>query len=388
MIQGLQTQDQEILREKDGMSQGLQRTAQLEDERRQMATDYEILLKKKNEEIMGLQELVKNAQGMEVSNDREIEEGQAKAAADKAAKAAKDAADAEKMTLQHQLDDERQASRNAQDKAIETETNMGNEIIALKSAVSKYHLASNQTSQEAHHWLIQANNANNLLLEVGKTGLIKGSPEHSTFCELNDAKFALHKVNCEFRKPNTTASKSWLVSLIGDLNVNEERIQQFSSDTPRLVEQVQKTNARLRRLQKIVDADGDVQKDAIFEALHTDIPQERVIRKPRTLKRPDNPSSGILPQHILTGGQARSALHQSQQTHELPGQLHNPHLSTVQQNLQPRSQAATPSAQIQGNSQAQSRAPANGPAFASKPVPKRDQRVPFAELLASVSSTR
>ena len=380
----LATQHQTTVREKDEEIIRLREAVHLDGQRRQSATEYERIVKEKDEKILRLQEAVKIAKDGEVAKNREIEEEQAKVANEKAAK---DAADSARMTLQHQLDDERQASRDAQDKATETETNMRNELIALKSKVSKteerqsHDLASNQTSKEAQEVAllrIQTNDANNLLLEIGKTGIVQGSPEHSTLCELNDAKFALHMLNCELRKPNFAALKPRLVSLIGDLNVNEERIQQFSLDTPHLVEQARKTSARLRRLQKILDTNADVQKDAMLEALHTEIPNERVIRKPRALKRPGKPGSGMVPQTISTGGQAG----------KLPAHLHDSHLPTVQQNLQPHSQAAIPPAQIQGNARAQSGGPANGPAFPSKPMPKRDQRQPFLDLLASVSPTQ
>ena len=379
------TEHEMIVKEKDEEILRLQQAVQLQDQWRQSATEHETIVKEKDEEIRRLQQAVKTAKDGEIAKNREIEEEQAKVADEKAAK---DAANAEKMTLQHQLDDERQASRVVQDKATETETSMRNEIIALKSEGSKvdepqsHDLASNQTNKEAQEVAvlrIQASDANNLLWEIGKTGVVQGSPEHSTLCELNEAKFALYVLNRELRKNDFAASKSHLDDLIGGLNVNEERIQQFSLDTPQLVKQAKKANARLRRLQKILDTDADVQK--MLEALHTEIPTERVIRKPRALKRP---GSGMLPPN--TSCQAGN-VGQSEQTHGLPTHLHDPQLSTVQQNLQPRSQAAIPPAQIQANAKAQSGAPANGPAFPSEPMPKRDHRRPFMELLASVSPT-
>ena len=329
------TEHEMIVKEKDEEILRLQQAVQLQDQWRQSATEHEKIVKEKEEEIRRLQQAVKTAKDGESAKNREIEEEQAKVADEKAAK---DAANAEKMTLQHQLDDERQASRVAQDKATETETSMRNEIIALKSEGSK-------EAQEVALLRVQANDANNLLCEFGKTGVVQGSPEHSTLCELNDAKFALYVLDCELRKNNFAASKRRLDDLIGGLNVNEERIQQFSLDTPQLVQQAKKTNTRLRRLQKILDTNTDVQK--ILEALHTENPYERVIRKPRALKRP---GSGMLPPNTSTA---------SEQTHGLPTHLHDPQLSTVQQDLQPRSQAAIPPAQIQGNAQAQSGAPAH-----------------------------
>ena len=360
------TQHQPTIRAKDEEVMRLQ-AVKLEDQRRQSATEYEKIVMEKDEEIRRLQQAIQTAKDGESAKRREFEEEQAKVAAEKAAK---DAADTEKMTLQHQLDDERQTSRDMQDKATETETNLRNEIIALKSEVSKveetqsHSLVSNQTSKEAQEvavLLVQANDANELLWEIAKTGVVQGSPEHSTLCELNDAKFALHRVKYELQKPNFAASRPRLVSLIAGVNVNEECIQQFSLDTPQLVEQVRKANARLRRLQKILDTNADVQKDAMLEALHTEIPNERVIRKPRALRRPGKPGSSTLPQNSSTDVRAGNA--------------------------QPQSQAAIPPAQNQGNAQAQSGNPTNGPTFPSEPMPTRDHREPFEDLLASVSRT-
>ena len=360
------TQHQTTIRAKDEEVMRLQ-AVQMEDQRRQSATEYEKIVVEKDEEIRRLQQAVQTAKDGESAKHREFEEEQAKVAAEKAAK---DAADSEKMMLQHLLDDERQASRDMQDKATDTETNLRNEIIALKSEVSKaeetqsHSLVSNQTSKEAQEvavLLVEANDANELLWEIAKTGVVQGSPEHSTLCELNDAKFALHRVKYELQKPNFAASRPRLVSLIAGVNVNEECIQQFSLDTPQLVEQVRKANARLRRLQKILDTNADVQKDAMLEALHTEIPNERVIRKPRALKRPGKLGSGTLPQNSSTGARAGNA--------------------------QPHSQVAIPPAQNQGNAQAQSGNPPNGPAFPSEPMPQRDHREPFEDLLASVSRT-
>ena len=360
------TQHQTTINAKDEEIMRLQ-AVQLGDERRQSATEYEKVVMEKDEEIRRLQKAVQIAKDGEIAKHREFEEEHAKVAAEKAAK---DAADKEKMTLQHQLDDERQASRDMQDKATETETKLRNEIIALKSEVSKaeetqsHSLVSNQTSKEAQEVAVllgQANDANELLWEIAKTGVVQGSPEHSTLCELNDAKFALHKVKYELQKPNFAASRPRLVSIIAGVNVNEECIRQFTLDTPQLVGQVRKANARLGRLQKILDTNADVQKDAMLEALHTEIPNERVIRTPRALKRPVKLGSGTLPQNSSTGVRAGNA--------------------------QPHPQAAIPPAQNQGNAQAQSGNPTNGPNFPSKPMPKRDHREPFENLLASVSST-
>ena len=399
------TQHQDAIKEKEEVIRCLQQKVQ--DQWRESVMEHETIVKGKDEQICRLQQAVQTAQTAKNGETAKIQdlETQAKEAAkiqdietkakEAAEKAAKDAADAVEV-LQHQLNEEKQSSRNAQDKATETETNLRKEISALKSEVGKveerqsHTLVSDQAGKEAREkalLLVQANEANNLLFEIGKTGLVQGSPEHFTLCELNEAKLELHKIHYELRKPNSVASKRQFVSSIAGLNMNEERIQQFSTDTPQLVKQVNRTNARLRRLQNILDTNADVQKDAMLEALEAEVPNDRVIRKPRALKRPDKPDSGMLPQSTSTGGQAGNASGQSQQTHGLPAQLHVPHLSTGQQNLQLHSQAAITPAQTQGNAQAQSGAPANGPAFPSQAMPKRDHRQPFMSLLASISPT-
>ena len=368
------TQQQTTVMEKDEEIMRLRQEVQLADERRQTATDYEKIFQEKDAEIGRLQQAVELAKQGEIAKNRAMEAVQAQVAVEKAAK---DAADAQKITLQHQLDDDRQAFQVAQDKATETETNMRNEIIALKSEGSKVaephsdNPASDQTSKGAQEVAVlcaQANDANNLLLEIGKLGVVQGSPEHSTLCELNDAKLALHRFKVELRKPNGAASKPRLVNLIAGLDVNEERFQQFSLDTPQLVEQTRKTNARLRRLQKILDTNADLQKDAMLEALDTEIPNERVIRKPRALKRPGKPDSGTPANGPTLPSESMPKRDNPQPFADLLASL-----------------SSTPA--NRGDAQTQSGTPANGPAFPFKSMPKRDHRQPFADLLASVSPT-
>ena len=400
------TQHQDTVRGKEQEIRRLQKEVQLEDGRTQTATDYETLVEQKNQEITRLRKVgedqhekivkgkdeqirrLQQEKDRETTKIQEIKE-QAKVAAEKATK---DAADT-MQTLQHQLDTERQASQDAKDKATETETKLRNKMMALESEASKieerqsHNLVSNQTDKEAQEkarLLVQANEANNLLFEVGNAGVVQGSPEYYTLCDLNNARLELHNLHKELRKPASAALKARLIDIIAPLNVNEERIQQFSTNVPKLVAVVNKTNAKLQRLRNILDTNADVQKDAMLEALHTDIPNDRAIRKPRALKRPDKPSSSILPQSNSTGGQAGNTLGQSQQTHGFPAQLHVPHLSAAQQNSQLRSQAAMPPAQTQGNAQVRSGAPANGSACPSQAMPKRDNRQSFMSLLASV----
>ena len=334
------TRHQDTVREKD---EEIIQKVQLQDQWRLSATaEHEKIIKEKDEEIRRLQEEIKRAKNGEVAKNQEIEGEQAKTANQKAAK---DAANAANMALQKELDGERQASRDARDKATETETKMRTEISALKAGVNKVEERqsdSNQTSKEAQEkalLLVQANEAINLLLEIGKTGIVQGSPEHSTLCELNEAKLALHKVHRELWKPISAASKPRLCSLIHGINISEERIKQFSTNTRELVEQANKANARGRRLQYSLDTNTEVQKDEMLDILHSGFLNERVIRKPRALKRPGKPEPDMPSQDTSTAGRARNELGQSP------------------------------------------------PAVSSQPMPKRDHRQPFTNLLASVSST-
>ena len=215
---------------------------------------------------------------------------------DKAAmeKAAKEAAESARQTLQNQLDDERQSSRVAQENATRTENELRNEAGVLRSQlnnVEKSHSTdpagseAGKQAQIAEELFKQANDANNLLLEIGENGLAKKSVEQNVLCQLNEAKIALHRVKCVLLEPPARYHRARLVKMLDGVNVNEERIAQLSIDSA-LVSQAKMANARLLRLEKILDANVDVQRDAMLEALHTATPFEREIRKPRALKRP------------------------------------------------------------------------------------------------------
>ena len=100
---------------------------------------------------------------------------------------------------------------------------------------SNYQAAS-EDEPKTHDEMCKLTKRPNLLFEIGKTGVVQGSPEHSTLCE---AKSAPHKVHRELWKPNTAASRNpGLRSLIRGININisEERIQQFSTNTREVVE--------------------------------------------------------------------------------------------------------------------------------------------------------
>ena len=217
------------------------------------------------------------------------------------------------QTLQKQLDDERQSSRVAQGNATRTENELRNEAGVLRSQlnnVEKSHStdpAGSETGKQAQiaeELFKQANDANNLLLEIGENGLAKKSVEQTVLCQLNQAKIALHRVKCVLLEPPARYHRARLVKELDGVTVNEERIAQLPIDSA-LVSQAKMANARLLRLEKILDANVDVQRDAMLEALHTATPFEREIRKPRALKRPAKLSSPFNPS---TGGQTETSV--------------------------------------------------------------------------------
>ena len=286
---------------------------------------------------------------------------------DKAAmeKAAEEAAESVRQTLQKQLDDERQSSRVAQEKATRTENELRNEAGVLRSQlnnVEKSHSTdpagseAGKEAQIAEELFKQADDANNLLLEIGANGLAKKSVEQTVLCQLNEAKIALHRVKCVLLEPPARYHRARLVKMLDGVNVNEEGIAQLPIDSA-LVSQAKMANARLLRLEKILDANVDVQRDAMLEALHTATPFEREIRKPRALKRPAKLSP---PSNPSTGGQTEVSMGQSQQTNGAPE--HTP-IFNLHQIAQPQVQATTLQDQMQASAETQTGVPTNGPVF-------------------------
>lgn len=99
----------------------------LQNERGAAAAEHERIVMEKDVEIHRLRQ-EHHAKAGEAVKEQE------KAAAKKAAT---DAAEGVRLALQKQLDDERQSSRQAQEKATKTENDLRNEIDALKSQVNK-----------------------------------------------------------------------------------------------------------------------------------------------------------------------------------------------------------------------------------------------------------
>ena len=347
----------------------------LYDENGQTAAEHKKMIKEMNEEIQCLQLNAQNYENQHKSAVENavgniIEEAKGKIGElerDKAAmeKAAEEAAESVRQTLQKQLDDERRSSWEAQEKATRTENELRNEAGVLRSQVNNFEKshstdpAGSEAGKEvqiAEELFKQANDANNLLLEIGANGLAKKSVEQTVLCQLNEAKIALHRVKCVLLEPPARYHRARLVKMLDGVNVNEERIAQLPIDSA-LVSQAKMANARLLRLEKILDANVDVQRDAMLEALHTATPFEREIRKPRALKRPAKLSPPFNPS---TGGQTEVPMGQSQQTNGAPE--HTP-IFNLHQIAQPQVQATALQDQMQAFAETQTGGPTNGPVF-------------------------
>ena len=347
----------------------------LYDETGQTAAEHEKMIKEKNEEIDRLrlnEQNYDNQHKIAVENavGKIIEEARGKIGElerDKAdiEKAAEEAVESVRQTLQKQLDDERRSSWEAQEKATRTEKELRNEMDVLRSQVNnveKSHSTdpagpeAGKEAQIAEELFKQANDANNLLLEIGANGLANKSVEQTVLCQLNEAKIALHRVKGVLLEPPARYHRARLVKILDGVIINEERIAQLPIDSA-LVSQAKMANARLLRLEKILDANADVQRDAMLEALHTATPFEREIRKPRALKRPAKLSP---PSNPSTGGQTEVSMGQSQQTNGAPE--HTP-IFNLHQIVQPQVQATTLHDQMQAFAETQTGGPTNGPVF-------------------------
>ena len=338
------------------------------------AAEHEKMIKEKNEEINRLRLNEQNEQQHKIAVENAvgkiIEEAKGKIGElerDKAdiEKAAEEAVESVRQTLQKQLDDERRSSWEAQEKATRTEKELRNETDVLRSQVNNVEKSpstdpagseAGKEAQMAEELFKQANDANNLLLEIGANGLANKSVEQTVLCQLNEAKIALHRVKGVLLEPPARYHRARLVKILDGVNISEGRIAQLPIDSA-LVSQAKMANARLLRLEKILDANADVQRDAMLEALHTATPFEREIRKPRALKRPAKLSPPFNPS---TGGQTEVSMGQSQQTNGAPE--HTP-IFNLHQIAQPQGQATTLQDQMPAFAETQTGGPTNGPVF-------------------------
>ena len=275
-----------------------------------------------------------------------------------AEKAVKEAAEGARQTLQKQLDDERESSRQAQNKAIETETNLRTEISGLRSQVGEVvesksvDPANSQPGRDAKELTViarEATEAHELLLEIEGNGVIQGSVEHTVLRQLNNAKLALYWIKCDLRKPRFAADKHHFRDMTYGVEVKEEDIKQLNMATHgKLVQQGKVANARMQNLRYILDTNNDVQKDAMLEAIYTPNPIKRETKKARGLKRHTQPGPGMLPSGPSTVVQAEHSTGHSQQRNENPEPQYDPRLLNLPQNVQPQFSAATSQDQTQG----------------------------------------
>ena len=227
--------------------------------------------------------------------------------------AAKFSEESVRQTLQKQLDDERQTSRQALERATKTENDLRAEMHSLKSQVEKVaetqnsHPASVERSQNAQAMELldkEASDVNNLLLELGKNAVVRGSREHALLCQLNAAKLALYRVKREIQNSDAAGDKIRLARMIEGVIISEPLMQQLDNET-QLVQQAKMTNVRVRNVEKVLDEAAEVvEKDAIVEALNSTIPFVREIRK---LRRPMQSRHGMQPSTISTGDQTGSS---------------------------------------------------------------------------------
>ncbi|KAF6220707.1 hypothetical protein HO133_003140 [Letharia lupina] len=275
-----------------------------------------------------------------------------------AEKAVKEAAEGARQTLQKQLDDERESSRQAQNKAIETETNLRTEISGLRSQVGEVvesksvDPANSQPGRDAKELTViarEATEAHELLLEIEGNGVIQGSVEHTVLRQLNNAKLALYWIKCDLRKPRFAADKHHFRDMTYGVEVKEEDIKQLNMATHgKLVQQGKVANARMQNLRYILDTNNDVQKDAMLEAIYTPNPIKRETKKARGLKRHTQPGPGMLPSVPSTIVQAEHSTGHSQQRNGNPEPQYDPRLFNPPQNVQPQLSAATSQDQTQG----------------------------------------
>lgn len=264
-------------------------------------------------------------------------------------KAVEKAAEDARQKHQKQLDDEIESSREAQEKAHKTESALRTEIGALKSQVEKAaestsaDLADPQPGKDTTESTVLAretNEANNLLLEIERNGIVQGTVDHNILQELNSAKLALYNVKVELQKSHSIANKTDLDNILYGIEINKYHIEQLNTTKQAvMVGQAKAANSRLEKLREILKASDDVQKDAILEVLHNPVPRE--IKKARSLKQHMQPGPGMLPSNSQTNVQAGNSMGQFQQTNGNPEQHYDPRLVNMPRDVQPRFPAGT-----------------------------------------------
>ena len=265
-----------------------------------------------------------------------------------------------------QLEIGKESSREAQEKATKSENDLRNEMEILKAQVKVAEPQSadpagshpSKEAQEGEVLLEEANDANNLLVEIGNICINKDSTEQIVLCALNKVKVALHSVRAELRKPDEDIQKSSLIKYISKASISEAYIGQLQV-SPQLIQQAKAANARLRKLETILATDGGAIKASMLEALNTKNPFVRAIRKTRNPKRLAQPGAGVPISNPATDVQTGHSMGESEQKNETPEQRCEQSLSTLH-HVQPQVEAANSQDQIRESAQNQGGEPASG----------------------------
>lgn len=230
------------------------------------------------------------------------EEEHRKEMKDAVQKAVKKAVEETRQAHQQQLEAEAKSSREAQLKATKIENDLRTEMGVLKSQVEQgsesksRNPASAQPDFNAKELIVQtreADEANNLLLEIGRNGIAQDSVEHVVVRELSNAKLALYNLKCILREQGLDVVKDELVSVIASGKVDEENIQKLNATTwAELVKQTKWAQVRLLNVEEILATTSDNRTEKLLEAINAPY---REIKKARGSKRHTKEAPGTLP---------------------------------------------------------------------------------------------
>ena len=267
--------------------------------------------KKQEEHEKDKKDALQNAVNKAAEHAEKKEEEHKKEMRDAVQKAVKKAIEEARQAHQQKLEEERKSSREAQVKAIKIENDLRTEMGVLKSQVEQgaesksRNSASAQPDLNAKELIVQtreADEANNLLLEIGRNGIAQDSVECVVVQELSNAKLALYNIKCVLRERGRDVVRDELVFMIASGKVDEQSIQQLNATTwSELAKEAKWAQARLRKVEDILAATINIQKDLILEAINAPY---REIRKARGSKRHTQQALGTLPSTLPTGVQA------------------------------------------------------------------------------------
>ena len=312
----------------------------------------------------GLEEEFQKVEEKRKELSRQLEE-EKKKGVEAARKAKEDAIDQarqhEKANIEALKEAAKKESREAQEKATQTESDPRTEVHVSTTQVEKVtesrsvDPADPQIDNDSNELTVlkrESREGYELLSEIGKNGVVEGSIEFTVFQEFISAKNALHKVKDELQKPHVTANKKQLVSTISRAKIDEQYIEQSDSNTqPMLIQQAKAANTRLKNLEKILNTNDGIQKDAMLEAINAPNPFEREVKKARRSKRHTQPEPGVFPSGLSTDVQAGHTMGQSQQTNGNSEQQYDPRLFNLHQNMQPQLPTAASQDHAQGAAQ-------------------------------------